>query len=112
MNKLLAKKGQEWGIEGISDIGGLPLLAFLITLVFFLATPVTNTMIRTQEMEADQFGLNAAREPDAEAHVDIMLSEYRKLDPGKWEEIFFFDRFIFISYFTKIKTAFKAVWGY
>jgi STE24 endopeptidase len=42
-------------------------------------------------MEADIFGLNAAREPDAEAHVDIMLSEYRKLNPGKWEEIFFFD---------------------
>ncbi|HLP20958.1 MAG TPA: M48 family metallopeptidase, partial [Chitinophagales bacterium] len=91
LNKLIAAKGTEWGISSMSDIAGLPLLAFVISLIFFVATPITNTMIRTQEMEADQFGLNAAREPDAEAHVDIMLSEYRKLDPGKWEEIFFFD---------------------
>jgi len=91
LNKLVLKKGVEWGIESISDVGGLPLIAAIISVVFFIATPVTNTMIRTQEMEADQFGLNAAREPDAEAHVDMMLSEYRKIDPGKWEEIFFFD---------------------
>ena len=31
------------------------------------------------------------REPDAEAHVDMMLSEYRKIDPGYWEEILFYD---------------------
>lgn len=48
-------------------------------------------MTRTQETEADMFGLNAAREPDAEAHVDMMLSEYRKIDPGYWEEILFYD---------------------
>lgn len=91
MNKAIAAKGSAWGIESISDIGGLPLLFVIITIVMFFATPITNTLIRTQEMEADIFGLNAAREPDAEAHVDIMLSEYRKLDPGYWEEIFFFD---------------------
>jgi STE24 endopeptidase len=91
LNTLIVRRGTYWGIESISDVGGLPLLVFLVTFFFFVATPVSNTMIRTQEMEADQFGLNAAREPDAEAHVDIMLSEYRKLDPGKWEEFFFFD---------------------
>lgn len=91
LNKVLSKWGSTLGIETISDIAGLPLLAVIISMVTFVATPVTNTMIRTQEMEADQFGLNAAHEPDAEAHVDIMLSEYRKLNPGKWEEIFFFD---------------------
>lgn len=91
LGKLIGARGGQWGIADMSDIAGLPLMAFIIGLVFFVATPFTNTMIRTQEMEADQFGLNAAREPDAEAHVDIMLSEYRKLNPGKWEEIFFFD---------------------
>jgi len=104
LNKLIATRGAAWGIESISDVAGLPLLAFLISLIFFFATPVTNTMIRTQEMEADQFGLNAAREPDAEAHVDMMLSEYRKVDPGKWEEIFFFDH---PSGRVRIETAMK-----
>jgi STE24 endopeptidase len=91
MNKLIEKRGEAWGISSISDVAGLPLLAALASLMMFVATPVTNTLTRTQEMEADQFGLNAAHEPDAEAHVDIMLSEYRKLNPGKWEEIIFYD---------------------
>jgi STE24 endopeptidase len=52
---------------------------------------VINSYIRTEEAEADLFGLNAARQPDGEAKVDLMLGEYRKLDPGKLEEIIFFD---------------------
>lgn len=91
LQKLISRRGAQWGISSMSDIAGLPLLSVLLSIVMFFATPITNTITRTQEMEADQFGLNAAMEPDAEAHVDIMLSEYRKLDPGKWEEILFFD---------------------
>lgn len=90
-NALLLRWGGRMGIESISDIAGLPLLVVLFTVVMFFATPITNTMTRTMEAEADMFGLNAAREPDAEAHVDMMLSEYRKIDPGYWEEVFFFD---------------------
>ena len=33
----------------------------------------------------------AARQPDGEAKVDLMLGEYRKLDPSALEEIIFFD---------------------
>lgn len=90
-NKLLIARGRQWGIESLSDIVGFPLLVFLMALAMFVATPITNTITRTAEMEADIFGLNAAREPDGEAKVDMMLSEYRKVDPGYWEEILFFD---------------------
>ena len=31
------------------------------------------------------------RQPDGEANVDLMLGEYRKLDPGPVEEFIFFD---------------------
>jgi STE24 endopeptidase len=43
------------------------------------------------EFEADMYGLNAAQQPDGEANVDMMLGEYRKLDPGPIEEFMFFD---------------------
>ena len=43
------------------------------------------------EFEADMFGLNAAREPDGEANVDLLLGEYRKMSPGPIEEFVFFD---------------------
>ena len=55
------------------------------------ATPLTNSIIRINEVEADAFGLDAAREPDGFAHVAMRLSEYRKLEPGHLEEIVFFD---------------------
>ena len=90
-NKIVLRWGESLSISGITDIGGLPLLAVIFAVITFVSTPISNTIIRTQETEADMFGLNAAREPDAEAHVDIMLSEYRKLDPGYWEEVFFYD---------------------
>lgn len=83
----------KWGssVESPQDIGGLPLIMVLIYFGVFLLTPVTNTMIRNQESEADLFGLNVAREPDADARIDIKLLTYRKANPGKWEEIIFFD---------------------
>jgi STE24 endopeptidase len=58
---------------------------------FLVMTPVTNTITRTQEFEADMYGLNAARQPDGEANVDMLLGEYRKLDPGPLEEFIFYD---------------------
>jgi STE24 endopeptidase len=85
------KFGAAWGLRGIDDLAGLPLLMAGLGIFMFLATPVRNTIIRTNEVEADIFGLNAAREPDAFSRVALQLSEYRKLAPGKWEEIIFFD---------------------
>ncbi|MBI1236476.1 MAG: M48 family metalloprotease [Alphaproteobacteria bacterium] len=83
--------GKNWGVSGISDIAGLPLLAACLSVYFFLATPVFNTVIRTNEAEADLFGLNAAREPDGFATAALRLASYRKIDPGAFEEFVFFD---------------------
>ncbi|OYW04389.1 MAG: hypothetical protein B7X11_02985, partial [Acidobacteria bacterium 37-65-4] len=69
-DRALARWGSRWGIAGVADVAGLPLLVLLLSVFFFAMTPVTNTLIRTQEVEADIFGLNAARQPDAEAEVD------------------------------------------
>jgi STE24 endopeptidase len=80
-----------WKVRDIADPAGLPLVALLFTAYFFVATPVLNTIVRTQEYEADVFGLNTARQPDGFAQIAIKLSEYRKLDPGPWEERIFFD---------------------
>jgi STE24 endopeptidase len=67
-------------------------LAVLVLSVFgFITTPLTNSWTRTQEYEADIFGLNASRQPDGEAAVDLKLGDYRKLDPGPIEELLFFD---------------------
>jgi STE24 endopeptidase len=85
------KWGERWGVRGIADPAGLPLLSLIFTTVFFFLTPVINTTIRVHEREADAFSVNTAREPDAFAMVALKLGEYRKLDPSPLEEFIFFD---------------------
>jgi STE24 endopeptidase len=87
----LVRWGEDWGIRGMTDVAALPLAIIGLSIYFFLMTPVTNTISRTMEFEADMYGLNSARQPDGEANVDLMLGEYRKLDPGPVEEFIFFD---------------------
>jgi STE24 endopeptidase len=62
-----------------------------MSIFMFLATPLTNSIVRTTEQQADIFGVNAVRKPDAFASVVLKLSEYRKLDPASWEEVIFYD---------------------
>jgi STE24 endopeptidase len=86
-----ARFGARWGVEGIADVAGLPLLVALLSAFFFVLTPVLNTYIRVNEAEADIYGLQAAREPDGFAEVALKLGEYRKMAPGPVEEWVFFD---------------------
>lgn len=91
INFARARWGTAWDIRGIGDVAVLPLAAIVFSLFFFFATPITNSITRTMEYEADMYGLNAARQPDAEANVDMLLGEYRKLDPAPLEEFIFYD---------------------
>jgi STE24 endopeptidase len=81
----------EWHVASIGDTAGLPLIALLFFGYLFVTTPITNTIIRVSEYEADIFGLNASQEPDGFAAISLKLGEYRKLDPHPLEEMIFFD---------------------
>jgi STE24 endopeptidase len=83
--------GGRWGVRGIADPAGLPLLALILSAFFFVLTPFSNTVTRATEREADAFGINTAREADGMAKVALKLGVYRKLDPGPIEEFIFFD---------------------
>ena len=88
---LQARYGARWGIRGVGDFAGLPLLLFLFSAFMFVLTPVTNTITRTMEEEADNYGFNVARQPDGFAQAALHLSEYRKMKPGPVEEFVFYD---------------------
>jgi len=83
--------GANWGVHAIDDPAGLPLAMALFSVFLLAATPVYNTIIRTAEIQADIFGLNAARQPDAFATTVLKISNYRKLDPPPWEEAIFYN---------------------
>jgi len=91
LDRALARWGERWGIRDVGDTAVLPLVLLLSSIFFFILTPITNTMTRTAEYEADMYGLNASREPDGFARAAIHLGEYRKMNPGPVEEWIFFD---------------------
>ena len=83
--------GTKWGVRGIADPAGLPLLVLILSTFVFVLTPFLNTVVRVTEREADAFGINTAREPDGMAEVALKLGAYRKLSPTPVEEFIFFD---------------------
>ncbi|TWI96719.1 STE24 endopeptidase [Mucilaginibacter frigoritolerans] len=91
VTKLINKYSDKWQMKSIQDITSLPVLVFLFTFYFFILTPVTNSITRVIEIEADNYGLNAARQPDAFASLMLKSADNHKIDPGYWEEIIFFD---------------------
>jgi STE24 endopeptidase len=91
LNWSLDRWGERWRIQSVSDPAVLPLVTLMVGILSFVFTPLFNTQIRTQEKEADMFGLNASRQPDGFAQAAIHLGEYRKMHPGPVEEFLFFD---------------------
>jgi STE24 endopeptidase len=89
--RLIARYGGRWGVRELADPASLPVLSALLGVYMLLASPATNTLIRTAESQADAFGLDAAQEPDGFAMTAMRLSEYRKIEPGPVEESLFFD---------------------
>ncbi|MFZ1376723.1 MAG: M48 family metallopeptidase [Geothrix sp.] len=87
----LARWGRAWGIRDVADPAILPLAVLVMGLFFFVLTPVLNTFIRTQEHEADLYGVAASRQPDGFAQAAIHLGEYRKMSPTPLEEFLFYD---------------------
>lgn len=90
-SKVSARWGAAWGIRDIGDTAALPLVGLIFSIFFFLLSPVMVNFVRSIEGEADIFGLNAARQPDGFAQASVRLSEYRKLDPGAFEEWLYYD---------------------
>lgn len=86
-DRALRRWGSRLGVRDRADVAGLPLAVALLSVVGLRATPAVNSIIRGAESEADIFGLNAAREPEAFASVAMRLATYRKLEPGPLEEM-------------------------
>ncbi len=91
LDKVIARFGVKYGISERTDPAALPIAVAVFSLFFLVLTPVTNSITRQAEKEADLYGLNSAREPHGFATAAMRLSTYRKIHPGKWEEIIFYD---------------------
>lgn len=89
--RMLRRWGERWRVTQMSDPAALPAAFIVLSLYGLAITPVTNSIIRENERQADLYGLNAARAPDGFARMALRLGKYRKLEPAPLEEVIFFD---------------------
>jgi STE24 endopeptidase len=79
------------GVQGLADPAGLPVLVILFTLLGLLATPLTNTLTRLAESDADRFSVENFHEPDGLAKALVKTIAYRASSPSPVEEAIFYD---------------------
>ena len=78
-------------VGGLADPAGLPLVMMLFATLSLIATPISNTVTRMEEADADAFSLARANEPDGLAKALVKTIEYRASSPSDLEEFLFYD---------------------
>ena len=79
------------GVRGLADPAGYPVIGALVVGLGLISTPVTASLTRIGEAEADRFSLERANEPDGLARALVKTIEYRAATPGPIEEMLFYD---------------------
>ena len=89
--RLIARFGDRWQVADLRDDGAFPVFWGLLMFWGFLALPVSNSISRQQEAEADMFGINASQQPLGLAEFMIRDADARQLDPSPVVETWFFN---------------------
>jgi STE24 endopeptidase len=74
----------------IGDPQGLPVLIFIVGLLFLVAQPAINAVIRQGERDADNYSLRTVNLPDALASALVKTAEYRYPRPSALQEALFY----------------------
>jgi STE24 endopeptidase len=91
LDRLFAPTARLLGSDArLDEPRGLPVFAVVGSVLGLLATPVTNTLTRVGETEADQYSLETVNEPDALATALVKTAEYRYPRPSALEEALFY----------------------
>ena len=76
--------------EDIGDPTTLPALLFLVGVITMFTQPVSNTLSRMNETEADHYSYEMVNLPDGMASALVKTAEYRNPRPDKLEEWLFY----------------------
>ena len=78
-------------VKGVADPAGLPVLSVIFAVLGLLGAPLTNSLIRIAESDADHYSLVHFNEPDGLSKALVKTIEYRAATPGRLEEVLFYD---------------------
>ena len=80
--RLVARVGPRWGVDGLSDYAATPVLLLTVSLFSFCLAPLTNAASREVEHQADAYGLQVTNNGPAMARAFVGLSEQNLSDPS------------------------------
>lgn len=89
----LAAGVQAFGLMGVSDVAGLPLLGLIAIGFGLLTMPLTNGFTRFVEARADKYALKVTHKPQAFASAMTRLANQNlaEFDPEPWVEFLLYD---------------------
>lgn len=91
LDRLFAPTARMLGSDArLDEPRGLPVFAVVGSILGLLVTPLTNTLTRMGETEADIYSLETVDEPDALATALVKTAEYRYPRPSPLEEALFY----------------------
>lgn len=91
LDRLFAPTARLLGSDAnLDEPRGLPVFAVVGAVLGLLVTPLTNTLTRVGEAEADHYSLMTVNEPDALATALVKTAEYRYPRPSALEEALFY----------------------
>jgi len=91
LNRLFVPTARLLGSDAqLGEARGLPVFMVVTSVVGLLAQPVTNSLTRIGETEADAYSLATVGEPDALASALVKTAEYRYPRPSRLEEVLFY----------------------
>lgn len=91
LNRLFVPTARALGSDArLDEPRGLPVFAVVGSVLGLLVTPLTNTLTRVGETEADQYSLETVNEPDALASALVKTAEYRYPRPSALQEALFY----------------------
>ena len=91
-SRALAGLAPVFGLEGVADIAGLPLLVLAAGAVSLVTVPVAHAMSRAFERSADRFALTLTRNPDAfiSAMKRLAAQNLAEDDPSRLVQALFY----------------------
>lgn len=91
LGRLFAPTARLLGSDArLDEPRGLPVFAVVGSVLGLAITPVTNSLTRIGEIEADVYSLRTVNEPDALASALVKTAEYRYPRPSALQEMLFY----------------------
>ncbi len=108
MNIIVSKWGNRFRIKEVSEIASIPLFFLLLSVMSFMFTPISNTVSRAHEHDADSYAVELTQDPLAavgsfqelaksnlsQVNPPILVKIFRYTHPTMLDRIYYLENYV------------------